>query len=108
MRSDHLAINMVFLNRSIQFKSKRDEQLVIDWKRIQKVSEVKVEFNVILSEKLKYMNGYTDYNTLILKSAEIMAMHKNSINQGWYHHSKDTMKPVMDVMNSILYTICSE
>ena len=51
------------------------------------------------------MNGYTDYNALIIKSAELTAIQKCSIDHGWYHHSKYSLKPVMDYRNDILQHI---
>ena len=105
MRSDQSAIKVVFLNRSSKVKHKRDKQLIIDWKRIQNLEDVNVEFNFTLSENLKRMDRYTNYNELILKSAELIVMHMRFNNQGWYHHSRDRLKPVMDNRNSVLHNI---
>ena len=56
VRSDHSAVKMVFLDRSIKFKSNFVEHPVIDWKGIQRLLELNETFNLILQFKLKQPN----------------------------------------------------
>ena len=54
VRSDHSAVKMVFLDRSIKFKSNFVEHPVIDWKGIQKLPELTKNLNLNLQFKLKH------------------------------------------------------
>ena len=54
VQSDHSAVRMVFLNRSIKFKLDFVEHPVIDWKGIQIIPELNENFNLILQFKLKH------------------------------------------------------
>ena len=47
VQSDHSAVRMVFLNRSIKFKLDFVEHPVIDWKGIQIIPELNENFNLI-------------------------------------------------------------
>ena len=55
--------------------------------------------------KQREKKDYTEYNEAILSSAEETAMAVGSKYQGWYHHSQDTLPPILDARNKVLYTI---
>ena len=82
VRSDHSAVRMTFLNRTIKFKTRNNERPIIDWSNIQKDVELNKKFNLILDDKLKGQpSNYTDFNTTILDSAELSAMRMRNNNQ---------------------------
>ena len=105
VRSDHSAVRIIFLNLSIKFKSNFIERPIIDWKSIQQIPELNDKFNLILHGKLRKANNYTEFNEAILASGEESAMILQSKCQGWYHHKRDTLSPVLDAQNEVLYHI---
>ena len=70
VRSDHSAVRMVFINRSIQFKSNFIERPIIDWKSIQRIPELNDKSNLILHGKLRKAHNYTEFDEAILDSGE--------------------------------------
>ena len=74
VQSDHSAVIMVLLNRSIKFKSGFVEHPVLDWKEIQILPELNETFNLILKFKLKHPHDYTSYNAAILSCSEETAL----------------------------------
>ena len=50
-------------------------------------------------------NDYTKYNQAILSSEEEIAMDVGSKCQRWYHHIRDTLTPILDKRNKVLYNI---
>ena len=61
LRSDHSAVQMVFLNRMIKFKSDYVERPVIDWDAIKKNSVINMKFNLLLQKTLQDTHIYTCY-----------------------------------------------
>ena len=53
MKSDHSAVQLKFVNRSIKFKTTFSKKPVIDWKSIKEKEEVNKKFNVNLRNRLK-------------------------------------------------------
>ena len=97
VRSDHSAVRMTFLNRTIKLKTRNDKRLIIDWSSIQKYIELNKKINLILHEKLKGQpSNYTDLNVTVLRRAELSAMILNTKNQGWFHYSRDVLQPAMN------------
>ena len=82
--SDHSAGRMVFLNRSIKFKSDFVEQPVIDWKGIQRLPELNENLNLNLQVKLKHPHDYTNFNVAILSCAKETALVTKCKCEGWY------------------------
>ena len=105
VRSDHSAIIMVFLNRSIKFKSNFVEHPVIDWKGIQRPPELNEKLNLILQFKLKHPHNYTSYNAAILSCAEDTALVAKGKYDGWYYHSQETLTPTLAARNELLYAM---
>ena len=66
MKSDHSAVRLEFVNRSIKFKATFFKKPVIDWKSIREKEEVNNKFNVNLRNRLKTTSNYTDFNGAIL------------------------------------------
>ena len=105
MKSDHSAVWLEFLNRSIQFKTTFFKKPVIDWKCIKEKEEVNKKFNVNLRNRLKTTCNYTEFNDAILRSWEETVMNKNSEDQDWCHFSRDTLTPTLGARNSVLHDI---
>ena len=84
--SNHSAVQMVFLNRTIKFKSYYVERPVIDWDAI-KNPVTNIKFNLLLQKTLQDTDDYTTFNEAILSCAEQTVMVVNSKCQGWFHHS---------------------
>ena len=57
--------------------------------------------------KSREKHDYTGYNEAILRSAEETEMVVGSKYQGWYHHRRDTLTPILDTINKVLYNIRS-
>ena len=55
--------------------------------------------------KLREKHDYTEYNKAIFNSAEKTDMVFGSKCQFWYHHSRDTLTPILDSRNKVLYNI---
>ena len=55
--------------------------------------------------KSREKHDYTGYNEAILSSAEETEMVVGSKYQGWYHHRRDTLTPILDTRNEVLYNI---
>ena len=69
-----------------------------------RVFQFKWEFNLILHAKLRgKTHNYAEFNEAILTSGEETAMILRIKCQGWYHHSRDTLNPVLDARNKVLY-----
>ena len=105
VRSDHSAVRMVFLNRSIKFKSNFFDHPVIDWKGIQRLPELNEKINLILQFKLKHPHDYTSYNAAILSCAEETALVVKGQYEGWYYHSRETLTPTLAARNELLYAM---
>ena len=105
MKIDHSAVRLEFTNRSIKFKTKFIKEPVIDWKSIKEKDNVKNKFNVNLRNRLEAPFNYTDFNDAILCSGEDTEMFKNSENQGWFHFSRNTLTPTLEVRNSVIHDI---
>ena len=67
VRSNHSAVQMVYLNRSIKFKSNFIERPIIEWKSIQRIPELNDKFNLILHGKLRKAHNYTEFNGAIFR-----------------------------------------
>ena len=50
----------------------------------------------LFSGKLRKTHNYAEFNEAILASGEETAMILQSKCQGWYHHSRDKLSPVLD------------
>ena len=70
-----------------------------------KIPELNGKFNLILQMKLRRGNNYTEYNEAILRGTEETVMAVVSKCQGWYYHSWDTLTPILDARNKVLYNI---
>ena len=70
MKSDHSAVRLEFMNRSIKFKTTFFKKPVIDWESIKEKDEVHKKFNVNLRKCLKATCNYTEFNDAILPSGE--------------------------------------
>ena len=68
MKSDHSAVRLEFMNRSIKFKTTFFKNPVIDWKSIKEKGEVNKKFNVSLRNRPKTPYNYTEFNDDILRS----------------------------------------
>ena len=55
--------------------------------------------------KLREKHDYTEYNEAILSSAEERATAVGNKCQCWYNHSQDTLAPILDTRNEVLYNI---
>ena len=55
--------------------------------------------------KLRGKHDYTEYNEAILRSKEETVMAVGSKFQGCYHQSWDTLTPILDAKNEVLYNI---
>ena len=55
--------------------------------------------------KLRGKYDYMEYNEAILSSAEETSMDVGSNCQGWYHHRGDTITPILDARNKVVYNI---
>ena len=108
MKSDHSAVRLEFLNKSIKFKTNFYNKPVIHWKYIKEKEEVNKKFNVNLRNRLKTTCNYTEFNDAILRSREETAMKKNSEDQGWYHFSRNTLTPTLEAINSVIHAIRTE
>ena len=108
MKSDHSAVRLQFVNRSIKLKTTLLKKTVIDWKSVKEKEEVNKKFNVNLRNCLKTTSNYTDFNNAILQSREETAMKKSNEDQGWYHFSRDTLTPTLEARNSVLHAIRAE
>ena len=108
MKSDHSAVRLEFVNRSIKFNTTFFKIPVIDWKYIKEKEEVNKKFNVNLRNLLKTTSNYTDFNDAILRSGEETAMKKSNEDQGWYHFSRNTLTPTLEARNSVLHAIRAE
>ena len=78
MKSDHSAVRLEFVNRSIKFKTNFFKKPVIDWKYIKEKEGVNKKFNANLRNCLKTTCNYTELNDAILRSGEETAMKNNS------------------------------
>ena len=58
MKSDHSAVRLEFVNRSIKFKTTFFKKPVIDWKYIKEKEEVNKKFNVNLRNRLNIFPVY--------------------------------------------------
>ena len=105
VRSDHSAVQMVFLNRTIKFKSDYVERPVIDWDAIKKIPVINIKFNLLLHKTLQDTHDYTTYNEAILSCAKQTAMIVKSKCQGWFHHSRDTLAPTLESRNEVLHVM---
>ena len=108
MRSDHLAVALEFMNRSIKYKSTFVKRQVIDWKSIKECEEVNKKFNFKLMTKIQEPFSYTQYNEAILQSAEETAMTESDVNHGWYHFSRDTLTSTLESRNTLLHSIWAD
>ena len=52
--------------------------------------------NLRLSENITKEHTYTNFNDSILQAAKV-ATTTNPTNQGWFHHSKDHLFPVIEL-----------
>ena len=102
MKSDHSAVRLDFVDRSIKFKTTFFKKPVIDWKSIKEKEEVNKKFNVNLINRLKAISNYTEFNDAILRSGEETSMKKSNEDQGWYHFSRDNLTPTLEARNSVL------
>ena len=82
MKSDHSALRLEFVNRSIKFKTNCFKKPVIDWKPIKEKEEVNKKINVNLRNHLKTTSNYTNFNDAILRSGGEKAMKKRNKDQG--------------------------
>ena len=105
MKSDHSAVRLEFVNRSIKFNTTFYKKPVIDWKSIKEKEEVNKKFNVNLRNRLKVTSNYTEFNDAILISGEETVMKKSNEDQGWYNFSRDTLTPTLEAINSVLHAI---
>ena len=105
VRIDHSAVQMVFLNRTIKFKSDYVERPVIDWNKIKKKPEINRQFNFLIHNKLQDIHDYTTFNEAILSCSKQTAMVVKIKYQGWYHHSCDTLAPTLESRNEVLHMI---
>ena len=59
----------------------------------------------LFSGKLRKTHNYAEFNEAILASGEETVMILHSKCQGWYHHSRDTLSPVLNARNEVIYHI---
>ena len=57
--------------------------------------------------KLRGKHDYMEYNKAILINVEETEMDVESKFQCWYHHRQDTLTPILDARNKVLYDIRS-
>ena len=96
MRSDHSAVQLRFMNRSIKYKTTFINKPVIYWKDIKEKDNVNKNFNVHLRNRLQGPFNNNKFNESIIRSGEDTAMTNNSENQGWFHFSHDTLTPALE------------
>ena len=108
MRSDHSAVRLEFMNRSIKYKTTFIKKPVIDWKAIKEKDDVNKKFNINLRNRLQEPFNYTEFNESILRSWEDTSMINDSKNQGWFHFSRNTLSPTLEARNLVLHDIQSD
>ena len=80
MISDHSAVRLDFMNRSIKYKTTFIKKPVINWKAIKDRGDVNENFNVNISNRLPEPFNYTEFNEAIICSGKETAMIDNSEN----------------------------
>ena len=105
MKSDHSAVPLDFMNRSIKYKTTFIMKPLMDWKAIKERDDINKKININLRNRLQEPFNYIDCNGAILRSGEDTAMINNSENQGWFNFSHDTLTPALEARNSVLYSI---
>ena len=105
MKSDHSAVQIKFVNRSIKFKNTFSKKPAIDWKYIKEKEQFNKKLNVNLRNRLKATSNYTEFNDAVLRSGEETATKKSNEDQGWYHFSRDTLTPTLEARNYVLHAI---
>ena len=58
--------------------------------------------------KQREKHYYTEYNEAILRSAEDTVTEIGSKYRDWYHHNRETLTPILDTRNEVLYNIRSK
>ena len=94
--SDHSAVRLEFMNRSIKYKTTFINKPVIGWKAIKEKDDVNKFFNVNIRNRLQEPFNYTEFNEAILRRGEDTAMINNRENQGWFHFSRNTLTPALE------------
>ena len=105
--SDHSAVRLEIMNRSIKFQTTFFKKPVIDWKFIKEKDGVNKKFIVNLRNRLQAPLNYKEFNDAILRSGEDTATVNNSENQGWFNFSRNTVKPTLEARKSVLHDIRS-
>ena len=81
---------------------------MIDWKTIKEKDDVINKFNINLRNCPQEPFNYTEFNDAILRSGEGTYIINNSENQGWFHFSRNTLKPTLEAIYSVLHDIRSD
>ena len=111
VRSDHAAIKVKFRLTAIKFNNEQDNIDIIDWKIIQTDHDAKEGFNDRLSNydrlsrESHYAASYTEFNANILLAAQETATRKKTDNQGWFHHSKKILLPIISYRDHLLHQL---
>ena len=56
-----------------------------------------------LSRELHSAANYTEFNAKIILAAKETATRKNTDNRGWFHHSENTLLPIISYRDHLLH-----
>ena len=101
--SDHAAIKVQFRLTAMKLSNDLDDITIIDWKKIQTEKAEKDIFNDKLEELASLERDYTTFNSNILQSGLETATRKKTENRGWFHHSEQTLLPIISHRDYLLH-----
>ena len=112
-RRNHSPIQAKFKLTAIKLNITKSAMVVIDWEKIRTDRVAKAAFNATLHHSLmpngiyEPTNGheYTKFNELVLEAASATATKLRSEDRGWFHHSVDTLLPVIIERDYLLHLI---
>ena len=87
----------------MKFSNDLDDIIIIDWKKIQTENAEKAIFNNKLEELISLERDYTTFNADILKAGLQTATRKKTENKGWFHHSEQTLLPIISYSDYFLH-----
>ena len=103
MCSDHTAILTSFKTTEIKFKVNEKVVAHIDWKIIGYYNMTHDLFKNSLSKSIAGGTTYSNYNKHILEAGTNTAIIGNQKNKGWSHFIRDSLLPLIEERNKLLY-----
>ena len=103
MRSDHIAILTSFKLTAIKFKVNEKIEANIDWELIGYHKPTNKLFNNSLYKSIDVRTTYSNYNKHILEVGTNTTTINNQNKKGWFHFSRDSLLPLIEERDALLY-----